>query len=82
MFPVGDSQDCLRRTCRPDLNSSIAVIVVTLLVVFDRLQDQGQNKQTKKGGDDDEIYHGASSTGFFGLALYRYPQCVSGAIGT
>ena len=44
---------------------SIAVMVVTLLVVFDRLQDHGQNKQTKQGGDDDGINHGASSTGFF-----------------
>ena len=40
-------------------------MVVTLLVVFDRLQDHGQNKQTKQGGDDDGINLGASSTGFF-----------------
>ena len=44
---------------------SIAVMVVTLLVVFDRLQDHGQNKQTKQGGDDDGINHGASSKGCF-----------------
>ena len=40
-------------------------MVVTLLVVFDRLQDHGQNKQTKQGGDDDGINHGASSKGCF-----------------
>ena len=40
-------------------------MVMTLLVVFDCLQDHGQNKQAKQGGDDDGINHGASSTGCF-----------------
>ena len=44
---------------------SIAVMVVTRLVVFDRLQDHGQNKKTKQEGDDDGINYGASSTGCF-----------------
>ena len=76
MFPVGDSRD---GPSPQDLSGriSITVMVVTLPVVLYRFHDHLENKQTEQRGDGDGINHGASSKGFFGLALRPLSLCAS-----
>ena len=53
-------------------------MVVTLTVVFHRLQDHGKNKEAKQGWKDDRINHGSSlKVSFWSSAGPTWGMCQS-----